>query len=148
MPTHDTHAPTMDGTINDLYWNSSRTIAEILAESGIARSTLYASVTPMPIDIACPTCRGTLVFTNRMNRAAGMSTCDDCGLTTQMESREGDTDTPASNGHARGTATDANSSGRRPLGISGSDWDRIAAIGGVAALGVMIGAAATHAVRR
>ena len=138
MAMSNPQSPTANERINDLYWHSTRTIDEIIDENGIGRSTLYASIVPLSVDAACSTCGGAMVFTNRMNRASGTASCDDCGLTLEMGSGEGDEPftTPFAD-HVR----------RTPRAPAPPSWDRVARIGGAAALGVMIGAAAVRAAR-
>jgi len=132
--------------LNQLYWSSSQTIDEILDEMGIGRNTLYTLLDPAPAGLDCPTCVDYMVFTNRTNRASGTAVCLVCGI-------EGTVAEPAGQPRSRGE-----SAGDGPEGVHGREgrWrdelgsvatERAALIGGAAALGLVVGAAAARALR-
>lgn len=134
-----------DEHINDLYWNSSRTIDDILGELRIGRETLYDTLQGMPAGVICLTCTTEAVFANRTDRASGTAVCLTCGVERMISDRES-ASAPSNQRH------DADDRGHR--GASWSRWreelagvvpERAALIGGAAALGVMMGAAAARA---
>lgn len=122
--------------LNELYWNTDRTVDEIVDEMGIGKNTLYASIDPLPTTAECPTCGGTLAFSNRTDRANSLGTCESCGTEAVV-------------------AEDAIAGRRRPRALMervrsefpGIEPEKAAAIGGVAALGLMLGAAAARGLR-
>lgn len=143
---------------NELYWTSSDTVEQVASRLGMSRKAVYGAVQPTPAGGACASCGGPLVFGNRTHRAAGTATCDACGTQVQMAGVEGDAavSTPASM-----VAEAANGSVHAvPSPESQSRWeqikedlgavppDRAAKIGGAAALGVAIGAAAVKAIKK
>jgi hypothetical protein len=140
-----TNEPTRQ-QLNELYWSSSQTIDEILAEMGIGRNTLYSLLEPLPAGLDCPTCVDYMVFTNRTNRASGTAVCVVCGI-------EGTVADPAGQLRSRhepagDEADGANGREARWRDELGSVApERAALIGGAAALGVVVGAAAARALR-
>ncbi|CAN5892713.1 hypothetical protein BH23GEM7_BH23GEM7_14710 [soil metagenome] len=153
-------AASLHDQANDLYWNSSETVDQLAARLGMSRNALYASVKPIPAGGTCPHCNEALVFTNRSSRSAGKATCPGCEAEVQLES-----EAPA--GEATGAAPEA---AAPPLGgidlhevpppesggrldqlkesLAGVEPERAAMIGGAAALGVAVGAAAIKVIRR
>jgi ribosomal protein S27AE len=148
---------------NRLYWHSDSTVDEIVSDLGIGRSALYAAIHPISAGSSCPNCGNRMVFTNRSNRSAGRAVCGVCG--TQALSSDGGSDEQVEAGAARETPLDRTSDGWRPDGEERSfvpehglwsRWrddlatvepQRAAMVGGAAALGVVLGAAAARAVR-
>jgi hypothetical protein len=133
-----------DSRLNDLYWNSSRTIDEIVDELSVGRNTLYSSITPASSGMTCSSCGGVVVFTNRTNRAAGSGLCQACGMETIV---------PADFGAAR------TENGRKRSANGIARWERwreeleavaperAVMIGGAAALGAVLGTMAVRAIR-
>jgi hypothetical protein len=140
-----------DARLNELYWSSGYTIDEILNELGIARNTLYASIEPLGTGRSCVPCGAELVFTNRTSRAAGSEVCLHCGAERVSEPAGAWADASmAAHAPAVATGNGADSEGRwiRLRGELGAVApERAALIGGAAALGLMVGAAATRAWR-
>jgi len=137
MPMNDdrsTNAP-FDQLLNELYWETDRTIEEILGELGVGRNALYASIRPLSTASECPTCVETMIFTNRTNRAANLATCEGCGFEHEMEGMSG-----------------ADARPRSPVGEEDTgpriDRHRMVMIGGVTVLGAAAGIALTHALKR
>jgi hypothetical protein len=141
--------------INQLYWESESTVDAISRELELGRNALYAAIRPVPSGALCLECGADTVFVNRTGRAGGLAVCRSC---EENESAE-------ITGRAPATAP---ASGRppRPKADQGygddtelerwSRWrddllsvppQRAAMIGGAAALGLVIGAAAARAIR-
>jgi hypothetical protein len=137
----------VDGRLNDLYWSSGYTVDEILAELGVGRNTLYASIEPLSTGVICTACGEILVFTNRMHRAAGTGACLPCGIERELG------DGRAESWQTGRAGTDAEDEvqdglwGRWREDIGSVAPERAALIGGAAALGVVVGAAAVRALR-
>jgi len=134
--------------LNELYWTSSRTIDEIVEELGIGRNSLYALVEPLDAGSGCSVCPEQLVFTNRTNRAAGTALCISCGnemviVGSIIEGTvAGETDRPV---HGQNGEDGSWTRWRDDLGSVAPE--RAALIGGAAALGMVVGAAAARALR-
>lgn len=140
---------------NDLYWNSSETVDQLAARLGMSRNALYASVKPIPAGGTCPHCNEPLVFINRSSRAAGKATCPGCEAEVQLEAGA---ETPAPAPKAQTiVATPVHEIPPPDAGgrldqikesLAGVEPERAAIIGGAAALGVAVGAAAIKVIRR
>jgi hypothetical protein len=133
--------------INQLYWESDSTVGAITKELEIGRSALYSALVPIPSGATCLECGEETVYTNRTSRAAASAVCFSC-----HETELADAVSPRR----------SNARGRDPDDYDDSElqgWDRwredlrgvppqrAALIGGAAALGLMVGAAATRALR-
>jgi predicted RNA-binding Zn-ribbon protein involved in translation (DUF1610 family) len=141
----DQRTATDGARINELYWQSAFTIDQILDQVGSTRSQLYTAILPVSADSPCPTCAEILVFTNRTSRSSRRASCPGCGLEAQL-----------ADGGARPSANRrrrrANGDGDRGHGqwkdeLRAVSSDRAALIGGAAALGIVVGAAATRMAR-
>jgi hypothetical protein len=156
---------------NDLYWNSSETVDQLASRLGMSRKAVYASVQPTFAGASCQHCGGELVFTNRTNRTTGQANCPACALQVDVGARsatDADTTDPALAEAAAAPTTPAEMLAKATDGAvkevpgpdSQSRWeqikedlsavpaDRAAKIGGAAALGVALGAAAVKAIKK
>jgi predicted RNA-binding Zn-ribbon protein involved in translation (DUF1610 family) len=141
-----THEAATHERANDLYWNSDRTIDQIVDELEIGRNTLYSALHPIPAETGCPECGEAMVFTNRTNRARSTATCRTCGTELQVEEH----DEPEPEMHP-----DDLRAGGRPDGrldrwrrdLATVEPARVALVGGAAALGIVVGVAATSVMR-
>lgn len=159
MPTSNDPTDPGNDRINDLYWNTTRTIGDITDELGVSRNALYTSIHPLPAGASCSDCGERMVFTNRTHRDTGMATCRSCGAerdTRQRTTRREPAGAGAGAGSGRGrggeTAFDGNGSDaagwtRWRDDLASVEPERYALVGGAAALGVMVGAAAARALR-
>jgi predicted RNA-binding Zn-ribbon protein involved in translation (DUF1610 family) len=154
MPTTQTNAdPTLDQA-DQLYWNSAHRVDDIASELGMGRSALYAAIHPMSAGTECPRCGKPMVFTNRTNRTAGRAVCSSCG-TQGVAAAAAEEETPLAQTHDEWRPEGH----LLPMDRGGSIWSRwredfstvepqrAVLVGGGAALGVMVGAAAARAVR-
>lgn len=147
--THGTmDQPEMVERVNQRYWDTADTVEQIVGDLGIGRSTLYGSVQPRAAGESCDACGDPMVFTNRKAREQGMPSCPSCGGRRAPEA--GSTYGAGAAGNGRSTevrrgAMDALSRWKEEL--AAVPPERAAIVGGAAALGVMVGAAATRAVR-
>ena len=151
MPAIDSTPNATLERANELYWSSDRTVEEITRELQMGRSTLYAAVRPVPAGVECAACGEGMVFTNRSNRDGGTATCPACTAEAHLNGRSG-----APNGPAIGVGFPLPG---EELGDHGSAWTRwreeLAAVspqravmvGGAAALGAVVGAAAARIIR-
>jgi hypothetical protein len=148
MPATSSTSDPVIQNANQLYWNSDRTVDQIVDDLEISRHALYSSIRPYSAGIVCAQCGDRMVFANRTSRESRTASCASCGteahVTAAARPREEQRD------DAR---TDARS-GEPMQGLS--RWrDELAAVpreravmvGGAAALGVVLGAAAARAVR-
>lgn len=125
-----------DDRLNELYWGSDKTVDEIVSESGIGRNSLYLSVLPAEAGADCAQCGKPLYFSNRTQRAAGAAACLACGFTTTIA------------GDGAGDGPDGGSRRKKlQAGLRAVASERAAMIGGAAALGLVVGATATRAIR-
>lgn len=152
MPTTQTHADPALDQADQLYWNSAHRVDDIASELGLGRSALYAAIHPMSAGADCPRCGRPMVFTNRTNRTAGRAVCSSCGTQGVTAAEE---ETPLAQahdewrpeGHLLPTDRGGSVWSRWKGDLSAVDPQRAALVGGGAALGVVIGAAAARAVR-
>jgi hypothetical protein len=135
---NDRTASGIDPILNQLYWNSSRTIDEIIAEAGVGRNILYASIEPVEAGMDCPSCTEILYFTNRTNRSSGTATCLVCGQEEAMVLDHID----------RMIARNALDHSSRNGESAGIDPGRLARIGSGGAIGLILGALIVRAMRR
>ena len=147
MPAIDSTPSATLERANELYWSSDRTVEEIARELQIGRSTLYAAVRPVPSGVECAACGEGMVFTNRSNRDGGTATCPSCTAEVQMNGRA-----RAPNGvgfplpgEAMGEPTSAWARWREDLAAVSPQ--RAVMVGGAAALGAVVGAAAARIIR-
>ena len=131
----DLERSTTAAHLNDLYWNSDKTIDEIVAEQGIGRNTLYSAIEPLPAGETCDRCDGALLYANRSRRSAGVKRCAECGA-----------ETDASHPHTRHRPPEerARALSRWQSEVVTVPRRRAAMIGGAAALGAFMGAAAVR----
>ncbi len=147
MPHNGTNGE-LTQRINELYWDSDSTVGAISRDLEIGRNALYAAVVPIPSGAICLECGEETVYTNRTNRAAGSAVCRGCEDSALADR----------------TGAGAGATGRSGSGAFDEDselqrWDRwredlrsvppqrAAMIGGAAALGLVVGAAAARAIR-
>jgi hypothetical protein len=134
--------------INQLYWDSENTVGAISKELEVGRNALYAALVPIPSGAICLECGEETVYTNRTNRAAGSAVCRSC---EETEMTNGDGGRQSAMSPSEREAYEEDSELQR--------WDRwredlrsvppqrAAMIGGAAALGLVLGAIATRALR-
>jgi hypothetical protein len=142
--------PAVRASTDRLYWQTDDPVDVVASRLGISRRAVYAAVQPAPAHAPCTECGGPLAYANRSARAAGRAHCRDCGSTATVPFT-------ASNGnsHASDRAVDARAhsvDGRRDARAYANDgWrGRVGAlashrgvvIGGLAAVGLALGAAA------
>lgn len=156
-PTTDSPDQPGSDRINELYWNSDRTIGDITDDLGISRNALYTSIHPLAAGTSCPACDRPMVFTNRTHRDSGMAVCGECGAEADLRGDSAGASRASRSGATRSSARAERPSGNGHEGESGwSRWredlaavepERYALVGGAAALGVMLGAVAARALR-
>lgn len=157
MPSSNDTTDSGTDRINELYWNTSRTIGDITEELGVSRNALYTSIHPLPAGASCPGCGERLVFTNRTHRDTGIATCRACGSERDMR-KPAERPELASAGAAaesRGGGSERGGNGADAANgwtrwrddLASVEPERYALVGGAAALGVVVGAAAARALR-
>jgi hypothetical protein len=148
MTNDQTTGEAVADRLNDLYWNSGSTVDEILQDAGVGRSALYGAIRPLRASGVCPRGHDALVFTNRTNRASGSASCTICGLETIVDGDEMMAGSRRDEyGLGNGLQHDENGWSRWREDLAHVAPERAALIGGAAALGVMVGAAAARALR-
>jgi Zn ribbon nucleic-acid-binding protein len=157
MPTSNGPTDPGDDRMNELYWNTTRTIGDITEELGVSRNALYTSIQPFPAGASCPECNERMVFTNRTQRDTGMATCRACGAERDTRESTARRKEPAgaAAGRARNGVSGVDGDGEETAGgwtrwrddLASVEPERYALVGGAAALGVMLGAAAARALR-
>lgn len=75
--------------VNDLYWDSDASVAEIADRLGISRRALYDRIEPRPAGARCPACGGALEFRNRTAAERLRPECAECGEETTLEEAAG-----------------------------------------------------------
>lgn len=130
--------------LNELYWQSDRTVDSIMEELGVGKKALYASIRPLPSEIACSTCGHETVYTTRTQRVGGSPVCLTCanpdsdgGVKPSRDFEEEDEPQDELDGWTRWRED-----------LRSVPPQRVAMIGGAAALGAVVGAAAARALRR
>lgn len=155
MSTTQTTVDPRQDEANELYWHSDRTVDQIVNDLGIRRSALYNAILPVSAGTSCPRCGDRMVFTNRTNQTAGRSVCGVCGtqavagedagrevpLETARDEWRPEERIPGFGDHEPGVWS------RWREDLSAVEPQRAAMVGGAAALGVVVGAAAARAVR-
>lgn len=136
---------------NELYWKSSETVEQLANRLGMSRNAVYSSVRPVPAGAVCEQCNEPLVFTNRSNRAARVATCPSCERQVTL---------PEQTGAALDALGAELGDGVSPVPQPRKRWERLkediaavpperaAKIGGAAAIGAALGAAAVKAIRK
>jgi len=172
MPPTDTLAQLREQA-NDLYWNSDRTVEQIAADLGMSRRAVYTATNPLPAGTACTQCEEPLVFANRTARAANLASCPACGLEVSVSEKSGAAEgsgalpgaedrpspPPPTPAEMLAQAVGTNSGVVEVPGphsrweqikedLSAVQPERAAKIGGAAALGVALGAAAVKAIKK
>ena len=155
MSTTQTTVDPRQEEANGLYWHSDRTVDQIVSDLGIRRSALYNAILPVSAGTSCPRCGNRMVFTNRTNQTAGRSVCGVCGTQAVAAGDAGrevplelandewrpEERVPGLGEHEPGAWS------RWREDLSAVEPQRAAMVGGAAALGVVVGAAAARAVR-
>ena len=148
MATELRTAHGVESRLNNLYWNSGRTIEEIVEDLGVSRNYLYSSIEPVPAGSLCPMCTGMLVFTNRSSRASGTGTCESCGMESEVAEPLGETEVDII---GAGFSVNGNGNGRRldwlQDDLAGVEPRRAAMIGGAAAMGMLVGTMVIRTIR-
>jgi hypothetical protein len=136
---------------NDLYWSSDRTVDAIVDDLGVSRSALYASLEPAPAGLICTDCQERMTYANRTARDRGIATCPSCGRESdEGEPEAGVTRVGRQEGGIGAWTRNGWSSGRLDrwgVDLAAVPPERVAMVGGAAALGMVIGAVAARAVR-
>lgn len=134
---------------NDLYWSSDMTVDEIVDDLGVSRSSLYAAIEPIPAGLVCTDCNERMVYTNRTARDRGFASCPACGRESEPGAEVGDGVREAGRplGFRDWSEQVPERIGRWRVDLAAVAPERVAMVGGAAALGMVIGAVAARAVR-
>jgi hypothetical protein len=134
---------------NDLYWASDMTVDEIVDDLGVSRTSLYAAIEPIPAGLVCTDCDERMVYTNRTARDRGLATCPACGRESEPGGEVGEGVREA--GRVAGIRDWGEEVPARldrwRVDLAAVAPERVAMVGGAAALGMVIGAVAARAVR-
>jgi len=147
MPVTDSTSSALERA-NELYWNSARTVDEIVKELKISRGALYAAVRPQDAATSCPECGDAMVFTNRSNREAHAATCSSCATEApSADAKPADSSAAHAAEHDRSSLPRPRSLRSWRIDLAAVPRERVAMVGGAAVLGVMVGAFAARLVR-
>jgi hypothetical protein len=141
--------------VNELYWDSDRTVGDITDELGLSRNALYTAIHPLAAGASCADCGERMVYTNRTRRDSKAPICRSCGSEgalgggSRLRDEGGGTDAGRGNGDPRTARLAAGPPGwtRWRDELASVEPERFALVGGAAALGAVLGAAAAHALR-
>jgi hypothetical protein len=142
---------------SNLYWHSEDTVEQLASRLGMSRKAVYAAVQPLDVGVTCTACGEPLVFSNRTSRAAGMANCLGCEAQVtlgeeQLRSHLTLADRVAEDADGSVRAVPVAKPQRRLTQLkeelAAVPPGRAAKIGGAAALGVAIGAAAVKAIKK
>jgi hypothetical protein len=142
--------------INQLYWESESTVDSISKELELSRNALYAAILPVPTGSTCLECGSDTVFVNRTGRAGGMAVCRSCEENGRPVAGDAARVSSAPGAGRRREATSDDGYGDDSELERWSRWredllsvppQRAAMIGGAAALGLVMGAAAVRVIR-
>jgi predicted RNA-binding Zn-ribbon protein involved in translation (DUF1610 family) len=150
MPVIDSAPDSALERANQMYWSGDQTVDEIVRELNISRNALYAAVRPVSAERSCPECGDAMVHTNRSNREAHTATCPSCATVSRSTESEaaGASHSPRAHREADAERTGRPSSWSRWRGqLSAVSPQRVAMVGGAAALGVVLGATAARMIR-
>lgn len=147
MPVIDATPGSTQKRADELYWDSGRTVEEIVRDLKISRSALYSAIQPRDASTRCPRCAEPMVFTNRSNRETGAATCLACA--TEAPAAPAPVhQTPGRPGIGDATGPGARDAWARWRGdLAAVPRERVALVGGAAVLGIMVGALAARLVR-
>lgn len=133
---------------NELYWSASMTVDDIVEELGISRSSLYSSIEPLPAGLICADCHERMVFTNRTMRDRGVAVCPNCGRESEPGEAQGEAPEEGAAADEERTVEDDESGEAVWISrIASIPPQRIALVGGGAALGILVGALAASLLR-
>ncbi len=130
-----------------LYWDGSDTVEDLVDRLGISKNVLYSSIIPLPAGVSCGVCGERMVYRNRSNRSSGVVSCSGCGRETTVDADDiaaANAARTSKGSQARGWDTAMTDWRRHPAEVAPQ---RIALVGGAAALGVMAGMFAGRAFR-
>lgn len=145
-------ADALRDTANELYWNSADTVDQIARELGISRNAMYSSVRPIPAGASCVHCDEPLLFTNRTSRSARAAFCPVCEIQVTLgEDMPSAGAASVSDGAVRVAPVPPPGDGtlmQLKEELAQVPPERAAMIGGAAALGAAVGAAAVRLIRK
>jgi hypothetical protein len=141
--------------INQLYWESESTVDAISKELELGRNALYSAIRPVPSGAVCLECGADTVFVNRTGRAGGLAVCRSCEENESPVVRDGTLTSipaPGRRSHRNAEAEYGDDSelerwSRWREDLRSVPPQRAVMIGGAAALGLVVGAAAVRAIR-
>lgn len=73
--------------LDDLYWNSDLSIADVAARCGVPATRLHARVTPLDTGLPCYRCAEHVSFSSRSQRQDGRPRCLSCGCSRRDPAR-------------------------------------------------------------
>lgn len=74
--------------LNQLYWETDRSVSDIADQLEISRRALYDGIEPRPAGVACAECGAPLGYRNRTALENREAECAECGLTLELEEDE------------------------------------------------------------
>ena len=78
MPSKKSDDQKLADQANELYWRSERSVNQIAEAMDLSKSGLYALISPLPAERACPECGEGLVFPNRTTKHKAVASCPEC----------------------------------------------------------------------
>ncbi|MGH7459259.1 MAG: hypothetical protein ACREKN_09315 [Longimicrobiaceae bacterium] len=77
--------------LNRLYWETDKTVSELIDELRVSRNALYGAIEPLPAGAPCPDCGRETFFSNRSDRSASRANCSECGRVIAVSAAEAGT---------------------------------------------------------
>ena len=121
---------------NELYWQSGQSVNQIAEGMDLSKSGLYALISPLPAERACPECGEVLVFLNRTTEHKAVAACPECEY-DEASGSGSKARTPAKRVVRRATA--ATKTHAEPVGAGGRSWMSSRVLWGSVLLGVAAG---------
>jgi hypothetical protein len=71
--------------VNQLYWDSGRSVNQIAEELDLSKGALYGVIRPQPSGLGCPLCGAEVGFPNRTAKDRGSLECSTCAWDGSVE---------------------------------------------------------------
>jgi hypothetical protein len=86
--------------VNQLYWDSGRSVNQIADELDLSKGALYGVIRPEPSGLGCPLCGAEVGYPNRTAKDRGSLECSICTWDGNVDEATGSFDGDATEGDA------------------------------------------------